>query len=229
MKPSTERIAHWAAARSIFGASLVISRYGPKMPELEPRLLPGNRISIGPKGLIFRDSSLLRAIEKGLAMPELRPMFRHPLCALRSIFALRRIARLYDQSKISPNTLSALLRAGLESLAVFGNHDPASRSLFCDEFDELVDFRLDGHGSLGWLCLCPEGAFSAASETPSGTPSVILTFSSREVAFDVILRGMDQLGALATGKVLLQGKIPLMEKIGYLSRVVLGRVPVPVT
>ena len=108
--------------RVVDSRQLVISRYGPKMPELEPRLLPGNRISIGPKGLVFRDSSLLRAIEKGMAIPELGPMFRHPLCALRSICALRRIARLYDESKISPNTLSALLRAGLESLAVSYTH-----------------------------------------------------------------------------------------------------------
>ena len=85
-----ERIASWAAARSIFGASAVLSELDGKTQRLEPKLLSGDRIAIGKRGLTFKHDSLLQAIERGFSMPELFPMLRNPLSAIQAIGTLEK-------------------------------------------------------------------------------------------------------------------------------------------
>ena len=123
--------------------------------------------------------------------------------------------------------LVAIFRAGLESLAVFANHDPSFRELLSGDSEELVVFKLADSETLGWLRSTTDGVFSVGSVPVEGKPSVVLTFSTPQVAFDAVLHGIDQLGAPAKGEVEIQGKIPLMDKLGYVSRIVHGKVPMP--
>ena len=222
-----ERIAPWAAARSIFGASAVLSELDGKTQKLEPKLLSGDRIAIGRRGLTFRHDSLLQAIERGFSMPELFPMLRNPLSAIEAIGTLKRIARHYDPTRVERGTLLVVLRAGLEALTVYLNHHPSFHGLFSDSSDELITFNLADSGVLGWLSRSSDGLFSAGTEPVSGQPSVKLTFLSHDLAFEGLLNGVDQLGATAAGEVMIQGRIPLMDKIGYVSRFALREVPKP--
>jgi hypothetical protein len=222
-----ERIVPWAAARSIFGASVAINGFYEKSPKLEPELLPGRRIAIGAKGLVFKDASLLNAIETGFSMPDFFPLLKNPLSAFGAITTLKRIARLYDRDRTGLDNLLAIFRAGLESLTVFANYDPASRDLLSGDSEELVVFKLADSVPLGWVSRSSGGVFSAGTGVIAEKPSVVLTFSSQEVAFDAVVHGIDQLGAPAKGDVEIQGKIPLMDKLGYVSRIALGKVPMP--
>ena len=222
-----ERIASWAAARSIFGASEVLCELNGTTQKLEPQLLPGDRIAIGRKGLTFKHDSFLRAIERGFSMPELLPMLRNPLSAMKAIGTLKRIARHYDPSRGEKGSLLVVLRAALEALAVYLNHHPFSHGLFTGCSDELITFNLGNSGVLGWLNRNSDGVFSAGTKPYSGKPSVELTFLNRDIAFEGLLNGIDQLGATATGEVMIRGRIPLMDKIGYVSRIALREVPKP--
>ena len=222
-----ERIVPWAAARSIFGASVAMNDFHENSPKLIPELLPDGRIAIGKKGLVFKDASLLQAIETGFSMPEFFPMLKNPLSAFETITTLKKIARLYGRNRTGLENLVAIFRAGLESLAVFANHDPSSRELLSGDSEELVVFKLADSEPLGWLHRSASGVFSIGSVPVEGKPSVVLTFSSPQVAFDAVLHGIDQLGAPAKGEVEIQGKIPLMDKLGYVSRIALGKVPMP--
>ena len=60
-----------------------------------------------------------------------------------------------------------------------------------------------------------------------GKPSVKLTFLSHDLAFEGLLNGVDQLGATAAGEVMIQGRIPLMDKNRIVSRFALKEVPKP--
>jgi hypothetical protein len=222
-----DRIVPWAAARSIFGASVVMNGFHENSPKLMPELLPNGRIAIGQKGLVFKDASLLQAIATGFSMPEFFPMIKNPLSAFETISTLKKIARLYDRDRPGLENLVAIFRAGLESLAVFANHDPSSCELLSDDAEELVVFKLADSEPLGWLRRSSEGFFSVGTGFIDGKPSVVLTFSSQQVAFDAVLHGIDQLGAPAKGEMEIQGKIPLMDKLGYVSRIAQGKVPMP--
>lgn len=222
-----ERIVAWAAARSIFGASSAINSFHKKSPKLEPELLADKRIAIGAKGLVFKDSSLLNAVETGFSMPDLFPLLKNPVSAFDAINTLKRIARLYNRDRIGLENLLAIFRAGLESLTVFANHDPASRDLLSGDSEELVVFKLADSVPLGWVFRPSGGVFSAGSDVIAEKPSVVLTFSSQKIAFDAVVHGIDHMGAPAKGDVKIQGKIPLMDKLGYVSRIAHGKVPMP--
>jgi hypothetical protein len=110
---------------------------------------------------------------------------------------------------------------------VYLNHHPAFHGLFSDFSDELITFNLSGSGSLGWLSRSSEGVFQAGTKSSIGIPSVALTFMNKDIAFEGLLRGIDQLGSTASGEVMIQGRIPLMDKIGYVSRIAQREVPIP--
>ena len=224
---SPERIVPWAAARSIFGASDAMNGFSAKSPELVPELLPGRRIAIGRKGLVFKDSSLLRAIETGFSMPEFFPLIKHPFSAFNAIVSLKKISRYYWRHSLRERDLVVLLRAGLEALAVFANHHPVARELFSGFPEEKIVFGVKGSSPLGWLSLSSEGEFSASSSDRGEKPSVSLSFSSIEVGFNAVKHGIDPLGSPATGEVEIRGKVHLMDKIGFVSRMALREVPMP--
>lgn len=224
---SPERIVPWAAARSIFGASDAMNGFSGKLPELVPKLLPGGRIAIGRKGLVFKDGSLLRAIETGFSMPEFFPLIKHPFSAFNAIVALKKISRCYEMHSLRETDLVVLLRAGLEAMAVFANHHPMARDLLSEFSEELVVFGVKGSSPLGWLRRSSGGDFSAGTSYLGKKPSVSLSFSSIEVGFDAVKHGIDPLGAPATGDVQIQGKVHLMDKIGFVSRMTLREVPIP--
>lgn len=222
-----ERIAPWAAARSIFGASEVLNSFHSKSPKLEPELLADGRIAIGKKALVFKDSSLLRAIETGFSMPEVIPLLKNPISGFKTIVTLKKISKSYESHSVKETDLVVILRAGLEALAVFANHHPKARNLFTEFPEELIVFRLKNSTPLGWLRLSSQKGFSAGTCCLDQKPSVSLSFSSVEIAFDAVKHGIDPLGAPAKGDVEIRGKIHLMDKIGYVSRMTFREVPMP--
>ena len=115
-------IVPWAAARSIFGASEVLCELNGTTQKLEPQLLPGDRIAIGRKGLTFSHDSFLRAIERGFSMPELLPMLRNPLSAMKAIGYLEKDCPTLRSKPRRKGSLLVVLRAALEALAVYLNH-----------------------------------------------------------------------------------------------------------
>ena len=52
----------------------------------------------------------------------------------------------------------------------------------------------------------------------AGFGSARQAYLLERLAFEAILNGVDQLGATAAGELMIQGCIPLMDKIGYVSR-----------
>ena len=87
-----------------------------------------------------------------------------------------------------------------------------ARDLFSEFPEELIVFRLKDSSPLGWLRRSSDVGFSAGTCNLEQKPSVSLSFSSIAVACDAVKRGIDPLGAPATGEVEIRGRFILWTK-----------------
>ena len=80
------RLIPWSLARSIFGASKVLSDLSGGNCVLEPKLMDRNKISLSKNGgLIFTDANLMKMSEKGFAYPVLSSIVSYPVLASKPL------------------------------------------------------------------------------------------------------------------------------------------------
>jgi hypothetical protein len=219
------RLIPFAAALSLEAASAEIVSQRNKGSILNVQLLENYSIQLGGKGLCFRDSELIKAVSTGFGLPNFSPFFRHFNNAFKSISMLLKIKSILSREQTSIEKVSIGLRAGLAATVAFANHDSQSKKLLESEESGIVLFTIPKSDIAMWISFSANELCEVGSGPPKIKPSAIFSFQNLKVASSAISGWFDHLGGPALGEAEISGNIPLLDKIGYISRKVQKEVP----
>ena len=219
-----ERISILAAAHSIY---LCAQRIFPLESSLLllPKLLPRGEISLG-ETLIFKDHQFINILVKGFGLPKLLSVFYSPYRSFKALLYLWRVGKLYS-AKNSNHSTEILLHASLTAICTYMNLHEKSVRIFENEKNHSLSVGVLGTGKYhlisnpkgkGWSTRVVEKPFCA---------SACLFFNNFESARHASLGKLDSWNALAKGHIQLAVRIPLLEKFGYVARIVQKEVPTP--
>ena len=214
----------WAAARSIYGCG-VECLSAKNSQSLVPRILPSGEFSFGAS-LIFSPKSFVKVIEGGFALPKIRYFLTAPTGTFRSVINLARVGKVY-RSPSQIKEIHGMLNGSLEAICCYLNHHLVAKKAFHDESSRTLTFEIKGmqrkwlikmDGSNGWQV----GACSSLDRA-----SACLAFNDIEVAKNAALGALDSWLSLTKAEIILSGRIPLLDKFGYVSRIAQNEVPRP--
>ena len=89
-----------------------------------------------------------------------------------------------------------------------------------------IDFSVNGH-LLARVIKNACGNWELASSARDLPPSVSVKFRNLETVFRAAIGKIDPLVDPAENNINVQGKIPLLEKFGYISRLSMRNIPIP--
>ena len=214
----------WAAARSIYGCG-VECLSAKNSQSLVPRILPSGEFSFGTS-LIFSPKSFVKVIEGGFALPKISYFLTAPTGTFRSVINLVRVGKVY-RSPSQIKEIHGMLNGSLEAICCYLNHHLVAKKAFHDESSRTLTFEIKGmqrkwlikmDGSNGWQV----GACSSLDRA-----SACLAFNDIEVAKNAALGALDSWLSLTNAEIILSGRIPLLDKFGYVSRIAQNEVPRP--
>ena len=214
----------WAAARSIYGCG-VECLSAKNSQSLVPRILPSGEFSFGTS-LIFSPKSFVKVIEGGFALPKISYFLTAPTGTFRSVINLARVGKVY-RSPSQIKEIHGMLNGSLEAICCYLNHHLVAKKAFDDESSRTLTFEIKGmqrkwlikmDGSNGWQV----GACSSLDRA-----SACLAFNDIEVAKNAALGALDSWLSLTNAEIILSGRIPLLDKFGYVSRIAQNEVPRP--
>ena len=214
----------WAAARSIYGCG-VECLSAKNSQSLVPRILPSGEFSFGTS-LIFSPKSFVKVIEGGFALPKISYFLTAPTGTFRSVINLARVGKAY-RSASQIKEIYGMLNGSLEAICCYLNHHLVATKAFDDESSRTLTFEIKGmqrkwlikmDGSNGWQV----GACSSLDRA-----SACLAFNDIEVAKNAALGALDSWLSLTNAEIILSGRIPLLDKFGYVSRIAQNEVPRP--
>lgn len=214
----------WAAARSIYGCG-VECLSAKNSQSLVPRILPSGEFSFGAS-LIFSPKSFVKVIEGGFALPKISYFLTAPTGTFRSVINLARVGKVY-RSPSQIKEIHGMLNGSLEAICCYLNHHLVAKKAFDDESSRTLTFEIKGmqrkwlikmDGSNGWQV----GACSSLDRA-----SACLAFNDIEVAKNAALGALDSWLSLTNAEIILSGRIPLLDKFGYVSRIAQNEVPRP--
>ena len=214
----------WAAARSIYGCG-VECLSAKNSQSLVPRILPSGEFSFGTS-LIFSPKSFVKVIEGGFALPKISYFLTAPTGTFRSVINLARVGKVY-RSPSQIKEIHGMLNGSLEAICCYLNHHLVAKKAFHDESSRTLTFEIKGmqrkwlikmDGSNGWQV----GACSSLDRA-----SACLAFNDIEVAKNAALGALDSWLSLTNAEIILSGRIPLLDKFGYVSRIAQNEVPRP--
>ena len=222
--PSQANIPVLAAAQSIYACgSMLFSSSSIQL--LLPKLLPNDEISLG--GVVhFKKEKFCSLIESGFAIPKVGKFLTSPYQSLKVFAALFRVGRLY-QSKDTNASAPVLIRGSLAAICTYMNyHLEASRifeaesecSLGIKILETDTHFIIRNQKDIGW-------SVTTGGDTESS--SAQLSFQNSEIAQQGALGRLDSWIALTKGDVQLSGRIPMLDKFGYVARIAQHEVPFP--
>ena len=221
------RLIPWSLARSIFGASKVLSDLSGGNCVLEPKLMDRNKISLSKNGgLIFTDANLMKMSEKGFAYPVLSSIVSYPVLAFKTFRVLKKIEALYRQESPNIDQVKILMRSGLEASVTYANHHHQSRMLM-EEEKGMIIFSVEEFGVIGWVRRNKMGIWETGSENFNQDASVYMNFKNLNLALDGTLGKLNHMVEPAIGNIFIRGRLPLLEKFGFVSRTALREIPLP--
>ena len=220
-----DRLVPYAAALSLEAASSEIMNLFHVGKLLDVTLLDNYYIQLGGKGLCFKESNLLRAIGTGFAIPRLLPLFGNFNNAFTSILMLLKIKKILSVKLLNHQSISVALRAGLAGTAAFANHDLSCKELLSNEKEGRILFEVYGTDIAIWFSFSQDGMCRVDSGVMDYEPTAVFTFLSLKVASDAISGCFDHLGGPALGEAKISGNLPLLDKIGYISRIAQKAIP----
>ena len=224
--PSMDQLPAWAVANSISSASKILHKKNSKVTIIEPCILSSNRISLTKHGsLVFSNHNLLQAVKVGFAMPEIISLFKTPIKSIGAIQTVTKIRKLYFQQKLTIHQVQTLLQGGLASTICYANNDSYSKSIIMNE-SGCIDFSVNGH-LLARVIKNACGNWELASSARDLPPSVSVKFRNLKTVYRAAIGKIDPLVDPAENNINVQGKIPLLEKFGYISRLSMRNVPIP--
>jgi hypothetical protein len=117
--------------------------------------------------------------------------------------------------------------AGLETAVCYLNFHSYSKSLMVGESGK-IDFYVK-EKFLGSVSCSTNNFWQTSNRNTREEPSIIITFKDLNTAYRGALGEIDPLVDAAEKNVLIRGRIPLIEKFGYISRLAMKEVPIPKT
>ena len=217
----------WALARSIFGANQIICEDAGRPNCFAPRTPFQNSIFLSSHGgLEFSYDSLEKLVGKGFSLPRMKSFFRSPILCFRSVFALLRINNLYGETEPSFHQVQAIFRASVEATLAYANHHAEARGILMGERGS-ISFVIKELGELIRVGPRRGGLWEVLDASVDEKPAVILCFQNLQIAYLSALGQTNHLTDPVTGKFILAGRIPLIEKFGFVSRLVFNDLPMP--
>ena len=176
--------------------------------------------------LIFSEKQYHRLIVKGLGTPKLRNLFLSPVQSIRLILSLVKVGQLYKSRDVKV-TAPIQLKASLEAICTYLNLHSYSSEIFKSEqrykivigiSNTETNFLINYEKQSGWKVYFAE---NQQSESAS------LLFKNIKIAQDAALGRLNSWISLTNGNVIVAGRIPLIDKFGYVARLVQKEVPMP--
>lgn len=224
--PVLGQLPAWAVARSLAAMSNEIHFHQPKFYKLSARLLTNSRISLtAGNEIVFENKNLLHAAKQGFAFPEILPLCKHPFVSFKGIRTLMEIKGLYNRSP-SKQDVKIFFQGGIEATTCYLNHHPPAQDLMGDE-KGTIDCYLDKSFFLGRIFRSNDDAWECTSRKPDTEPSVVLNFKNLNSAIRGACGQIDPLADPALGNINVSGRIPLLDKFGFVARIASREVPSP--
>ena len=220
-----ERLIPYATAVSIEAASKEIVSLLKKGNILHVNLIENDYIQLGGKGLCFSDSQLIKAAGTGFGFPRLSSLAFNFTNGIKSLLMLLKIKKIMKVVDMSAQSAAVGLRAGLAGAAAFANNDPRCNDLLKGEGSGIALFEIADTEVSFWFSFSENGDCQVGSDRLDGPPSAVFTFRDCKVASNAIKGGFDHLGGPALGEATVSGNLPILDKIGYISRVCQKAVP----
>ena len=213
-----------AAASAIYSCAQSILS-APESKRLRPKFLSDGKVQLGNL-LIFSEKQYYRLIVKGLGIPQLRNLFLSPIQSIRLFLSLAKVGKLYKSQDVKV-TAPIQLKASLEAICTYLNLHSYSSEIFKSEqgFKILIgisntetNFFINYEKQSGWkVCFAENQQSESAS----------LLFKNIKIAQDAALGRLNSWICLTNGNVIVAGRIPLIDKFGYVARLVQKEVPMP--
>ena len=213
-----------AAASAIYSCAQSILS-APESKRLRPKFLSDGKVQLGNL-LIFSEKQYHRLIVKGLGTPKLRNLFLSPVQSIRLILSLVKVGQLYKSRDVKV-TAPIQLKASLEAICTYLNLHSYSSEIFKSEqgYKILIgisntetNFLINYEKQSGWKVY-----FAGNQQAESAS----LLFKNIRVAQDAALGRLSSWISLTNGNVVVAGRIPLIDKFGYVARLVQKEVPMP--
>ena len=222
---SVQRLLPYAVGSAIEASSLEFCSRNPKAKLLGVELLPNQLISLGGSGLCFKDKNLIKAVTTGFAFPQIFKLLANLKNGYESIVTLLRIQKILACKVDSPEKLALGLRAGIATTAAFANYDPPSIALLSDFENDVIEFKVERYDLSFFLFRLEGSLWKVNSSNPIERSSAILSFNSPLIATQAISGFFDHLAGVGLGHASVSGNIPLLDKIGYISRMINRKLP----
>lgn len=225
MKVVQERLIPYTAAVSIEAASKEIVSILKKGNILDVNLIENDYIQLGGKGLCFSDSQLIKAASTGFGFPKLSSLAFNFTNGIKSLLMLLKIKKILKGVGSSTQSAAVGLRAGLAGAAAFANNDSRCMKLLKGEGSGIALFEIADSEASVWFSFSENGDCHVGSDPLKCPPSAVFTFRDCKVASNAIRGGFDHLGGPAIGEATISGNLPILDKIGYISRACQKAVP----
>lgn len=209
--------AIYSCAQSILAA--------PDAKRLRPKFLPGGEVELGNL-LIFSKNQYYRLISRGLGVPRLRNLFLSPIQSIRSILSLAKVGKLYkskDLKVIAP----IQLKASLEAICTYLNHHSYSSKIFKPEQGFSFLIGISNTETKFLICYKTHCGWKVYLSWNQQSESASLLFKDIKTAQDAAVGCLNSWISLTNGNIVVAGRIPLIDKFGYVARLVQKEVPLP--
>jgi len=219
-----ERLPVLASAQSIyaFGNQLLPK----KLSEwVKPKLLPNHQISFG-ESLVFKDGQLIQLIEHKFVLPKLSSFLWKPRKSLQSLLGFWKIGRHFH-AKASSTDAANLIYSSLIAICVYLNHHRKASRVFIDEKANSILVRVRERDEGFYISYDPESGWGVISVHGHTLATAGLEFQNEEVAVQASLGLINSWVGITDGRIHLFGRIPMLDKFGYVARMVQRSIPRP--
>ena len=220
----SHRLIPYAAACSLEASSAEVVNRTKVGKILSVKFIDEISIQLGG-GLCFLDAKLLQAVKNGFALPQYIPLLLNLKSSFQSVCMLLKIRSILLQKNPTLNKISVGLIAGLSATATFATYHLQCQKLLEDEKGGVILFKVANTDIASWLSISCNKICTVGTGVVSEAPSAIFTFKNLAVAERAISGRLDHLGDPGHGEVEISGNLPLLDKIGYISRLAQKSVP----
>jgi len=219
------RLKPWTLSRSIWASHLQLCFGTKKEQRLFPSFASDDTIRFGNSGLSFKDAKLMKVTSGEFALPCLSNFLASPFSAFLAIKSLIRVGQIHRYNWNDPNYTKVVLAAALEATVNYINYSPACRILFEDYEEASIGFSSLKEGVFLVVSKAESDLWKLEHEVHSVDLNATLVFRSDESIFSTAVGEIDHMVAVGNGEIQLLGNIPLLEKFGYVSRIVRKELP----
>jgi hypothetical protein len=219
------RLSTWAAAQAIyaFGEKLFAKHFSECF---RPTLLPNHKVLLG-NSVVFTDKQFIQLIERRFGFPSLTSCLLFPWQTVQVLYGLRQIGLRFN-SHACVSDAPKLLYASLKAICVYlNNHEHASK-VFSDEINGSLLVRVRDKGKGFYIFNHHEFGWTVSSASTNTFSSATLEFQNEDVSIQASLGLIDSWAGITGGNIHLSGRIPMLDKFGYVARIVQRELPRPI-